>query len=91
MIRAIVMTDTHIPYQDKKTVAVRRKFMADHKFDYWVHLGDMLDFNELSRFNDDAPRRKKEKTFETYRLGNKYLDEEQAIIRKNNPRQNSFT
>ncbi|MDD4070063.1 MAG: metallophosphoesterase [Candidatus Izemoplasmatales bacterium] len=85
VITAIVRTDTHIPYEDKKTVAVINKYMADHRFDYWIHLGDLGDFNEISRYNDDLPRLKKEKTKQTFEKMNKYLDEQQKIIRKNNP------
>ena len=84
MIKAIIRTDTHIPYEDKKTIEVIRKFERDNKFDYWIHLGDLVDLNELSRFNEEAPRRKTEKTMETFKRANEYLDIEQEIIRKNN-------
>lgn len=48
--RWIVLPDTHLPYEDRATLRALESYMADHKWDGWIHLGDLIDFNELSRF-----------------------------------------
>lgn len=84
--RWIVLPDVHLPHQDFKTMAAVEAFMSQYSFDGWLCLGDLLDFNEISRFNEDAPRRKTELVQETFDAGNTFLDRHQKIIRKNNPK-----
>ena len=47
----IQLDDIHIPFQDKLTLNVLYKFLADFKPSQIVIAGDMLDFYELSSFD----------------------------------------
>lgn len=59
--------------------------MGEHRFDELLWLGDLMDFDFISKFNKEAPRLKEDKRFlEDYKIANKFLDRQQAIIRKNN-------
>jgi len=80
----IVIYDTHIPYFDKKSWRAIEAYMADEVFDGWLHGGDLVDLNELSRWNEDTPRLKTEKTQQTFDKANKFLDIQQKIVRANN-------
>ena len=50
--RWIVLPDIHVPYEDKKTLAVVEKYMADQKWDGYIQLGDLLDLDSISRFSE---------------------------------------
>lgn len=83
--RAIVLTDIHVPYQDKASLAAVEKFMADYKFDYYINLGDLMDFNCISDYNHGHPRLvENERIFDDYKEGNKVLDRHQEILRRKN-------
>lgn len=58
--------------------------MAAHRWAGYIQLGDLLDFNELSSYNDGAPGRVRERVDETFAVTNALLDRHQAIIRKRN-------
>ena len=89
MYRVIILPDLHIPYMDMKTLATVEKYMGDHKFDELLYLGDLLDFDFISKFNKESPRKKEGKRFKTdYALANKLLDRHQALIRKHSPKAN---
>lgn len=60
--------------------------MADHKWDYYVNLGDHLDYFVISKYNQDKPGLLEGKTIlEECRFGEKVLKRHMEIIRKNNP------
>lgn len=80
----VVLPDIHLPYMDMKTMRAVEWFLEDNQFDGWLCLGDLLDFNEISKFNQDAPRRRTELVKQTFEAGNTFLDRQQKIIRKNN-------
>lgn len=83
--RAIVLTDIHLPYEDKKTLKAVEKFMADYKFDYYINLGDLIDFDYISKYNEANKRGNEGKRIrKDYETANKLLDRHQAIIRSNN-------
>lgn len=87
--RWLVLPDAQIPYQDKKTIKAIEKYMldvagSDHPYDGWLQLGDLLDFNELSKYNSGYEASIKEEVFETFQAGNKFLDRQQEIIRMGN-------
>ena len=70
----LVIPDIHLPYEDKKTFKAIWSYMGSEKWDGVIILGDLLDFNEISKFNQDAPRRRTEKVKETFQTGNLFLD-----------------
>lgn len=78
----LVLPDPHIPYEDKITYTAIGKYMEDEKWDGLIILGDFLDFNEISKYNQDAPRRKTEKVKETFKAGNAFLDKLQKTVGK---------
>lgn len=76
-----------IPFQDDASLVGVEKFMANHTFDELLYLGDFLDFDVISHFNKDSPRKKeKARLAKDYAIANKILDRHQKIIRKNNPK-----
>ena len=59
--------------------------MADHRWDEWIQLGDFMDFDCISKFNEEAFRNVEDKRlFLDYEKGNDILDRHQAIIRSKN-------
>lgn len=85
--RWVILPDLQIPYEDKRSLAAVEKYMAAHRWDGYLNLGDFLDFNALSsyakgkpgsvRFLDDIGR--------TFAAGNEILDRHCQIIRAGNP------
>ena len=56
--RWIVLPDIHLLEQDHQTLLAVESYMKDHKWDGWIQLGDLLDFNEISRWTEGKPRLK---------------------------------
>lgn len=54
---AIVLGDTHFPYQDRECLAVIKRLVADVKPDVIVHMGDLIDCWQISTFDKDPSRR----------------------------------
>lgn len=53
--RVLVLPDTHVPFEDKRSLAAVEQVMADHKWDEIIQIGDFLDFNCISSHNDGKP------------------------------------
>lgn len=87
----IVLPDTQIPHHDPRTLAAVEEYMADvadskHPFDGWLQLGDFLDFNELSKYNEGYEASIKEDVHSTFEAGNELLDRHEKLIRGPNRR-----
>ena len=54
--------------------------MADEKWDGWLCLGDLLDFNELSKYVVGKPRKMKVKLKEYYQNGARFLDAHRKLV-----------
>lgn len=80
MEKWIVFGDSHIPFEDKRTLKAIEKYIADEKWDGWLHLGDLLDFNEISRWLVGKPRKMKFKLKEYYSLGTSFLDRHRKLV-----------
>ena len=52
----VFISDTHIPYEDKKAIEVVLKFLKDFQPDYILLGGDLIDFYSISKFNKDPKR-----------------------------------
>jgi hypothetical protein len=50
---ALVLTDTHVPYQDEAALQVIRGLVSDVRPRVILHLGDLLDCFTISRFTKD--------------------------------------
>lgn len=84
--RVIVLPDMHIPFEDKKSLKAVEKFIADYRWDDYVCLGDLLDFDQLSKFNKDNLRKLDgRRVLKDYEIANQILDRHQNIIRAKNP------
>jgi predicted phosphodiesterase len=85
--RWIVSGDYQVPFHDDRALTAFEKFMAAHRWDGYVNLGDFLDFDTISHFNVGNVRsilnRQLSNDFEA---ANKILDRHQAIVRKRNPK-----
>lgn len=88
MKRAIIIPDIHAPFHDKKSLRAVEYFMADktQKWDYYVNLGDLMDFDQLSSFNKEKLRKLEGRNlFKDYEIANEILDRHQDILLKKNP------
>lgn len=79
--KAIVLPDLHIPLHDKLSIEAINKFARDNgPWDYWVQLGDLGDFDFISKFTKENLRQLRGKTWKNqYDPINEFLDEQQAI------------
>jgi predicted phosphodiesterase len=83
----IIMSDMQVPYQDNKALAVVEKYMAAHRWDGYLNIGDFLDMDSISSFNKGKPGNTEGiRIWEDYNTANKILDRHQAIVRKRNPK-----
>lgn len=82
---AIILSDLQVPYHDKKTLAAVEEFMASRNWDYYIQVGDFLDFDCISSHNKNKLREiEGKRLFKDYEVGNEILDRHQEIVRKNN-------
>ena len=82
----IILPDIHVPHHDKKSLAAVEKYMAAHRWDGWLQLGDLLDFNELSSYVAGKPGAVTEETADTFAGGRSLLERHAGILRKRNPK-----
>lgn len=83
---AIIIPDMQVPFHDQETMKAVEKFMAAHRWDVYLNLGDFMDFDMISKFNKEALRLLEGRRIqEDYEHGNQILDRHQRIVRENNP------
>jgi len=83
--RAIVLTDIHAPYEDKRSLAAVEKLMADLRFDWYLNLGDFIDLDCISHHNKNNLRAVEAKRLQLdYDHAGTILDRHQKLIRANN-------
>ena len=80
--RWIVLPDIHLLEQDHQTLLAVESYMKDHKWDGWIQLGDLLDFNEISRWTEGKPRLKKRTIKDYFDAGKEFLDRHRKIVGK---------
>ena len=79
--KAIVISDLHIPYQDKKALSLVEQYMDDKDWDIYINLGDHMDFDQISHFNDRKPRIKEGKRLQDdYEEGKEVLQRHRGIV-----------
>jgi len=89
--KVLIIPDMHVPSHDVKTLRVVERFMAEHRWDEYVNLGDLMDFDMISRFNAETFRKLEGKRIlKEYDEANRILDRHQSIVRANN-KQAKFT
>jgi predicted phosphodiesterase len=70
---AILYGDTHFPFQDKKALECIKRIVADVKPDVLVHMGDLFDCWQISKFDKEIERR--DTLQETINAGCAHLNE----------------
>lgn len=55
--KVVVISDLQIPYQDERSLRAVEKYIADNRWDELIWIGDFMDFDYLSSFNADSPRK----------------------------------
>lgn len=84
--RVVVISDLQIPYQDERSLSVVERYIADHKWDELIWIGDFMDFDYLSSFNEDSPRRLEGKRMKNdYAYAGLIMDRQIAAASKKNP------
>lgn len=84
--KAIVLPDFQLPYIDAIALNAVEQYMADNKFDYWVQLGDYMDFEYASRWTEENLKVLSGNTFlDDYAYANEVLDRHIKLVRGNNP------
>ena len=83
----IVSGDYQIPFQDNRALAVFEKYMAAHRWDGYLNLGDFMDFDSISSFNIGRPGAIMGRHISNdFEIANKILDRHQKIVRARNPK-----
>jgi hypothetical protein len=83
---AIVIPDPHVPRHDPQTHNAILAYAADCWWDYWICLGDLMDFNCISSHNKDKLRLVENQRIKAdYKVANELLDRYQEACRKKNP------
>lgn len=79
--KAIVLPDIHIPLHDSQSISAVNEFArANGPWDYWIQLGDLGDFDFISKFSKDNLRKLRGQTWmKQYDPMNAFLDEQQEI------------
>lgn len=82
----LILSDLQIPFEDPKTLRAVEKYMAAHTWAGLLYIGDFMDFDFISSFNDQNLRATANRTFkQDYAYANKILDRHQLLIWENNP------
>jgi hypothetical protein len=54
--RLVIIPDTQIPFQNKRQVASLIRFIGDEQPEEIIHIGDLMDYPQPSRWNKDTRR-----------------------------------
>lgn len=73
-----------MPYEDKITLRAVEAYMATRRWDGLINLGDFLDFQEISRYNDGRPGAIKGRVGKSFDAGRRVLDRQLSILRAKN-------
>lgn len=82
--RWCILPDLQVPYHDVRSLAAVEAYMAAHRWDGWLQLGDFLDFNELSSYVKGRPGAVKEDVARTFEAGRAILVRHARILRSKN-------
>ncbi len=83
--RWIVLSDLQVPFHDPKSLKAVEAYMASHRWDGYLQVGDFLDFDAISSFNFGKPRLTENRRVKNdIQIANDILDRHQKIVRKNN-------
>lgn len=75
----------HVPNHDAETLAAVEAYISDCKWDYYINLGDFMDWPFLHVKSKEKLREVEgERLAEHYKVGNEILDRHQEACRKHN-------
>ncbi len=78
---AIIIPDVHLPNEDKRSMRAVEKYMATRHWDECVYLGDLMDFDCVSKHNSQKPGLTAGLSVKKdYDYANKFLDRQQKIL-----------
>lgn len=81
----IVLPDMQAPYEDKVTMRAVEAYIADHRFDGLINLGDFMDLNCISHWNEGQPGNTELlRLSDDFDAGNEILDRQLSLLRKHN-------
>lgn len=84
--RWIVLPDPHVPHQDERTNEALLHYIMDHKWDGWLCLGDLCDFDAISHWTKSQIRLVQGKSvMNQYKTANAYLEQHYHALAENNP------
>lgn len=91
--RWIVLPDLQIPYHDPKALAAVEAYMKDvqksrNPFVGWLQLGDFLDLDELSRWNQGYEASIEGNLQRSFDAGNEFLDRHAKIMQGKRKKRN---
>ena len=83
--RVIVLPDPHFPAHNPKSIAAVKSLMKGNRFDEWICLGDLMDFNCISSHNIGNLRAVEgQRILSDYKIAGEFLDRQTALLRRNN-------
>lgn len=83
--RWLVLPDMQVPYEDRQTLRAVEAYMADHRWDGCINLGDFIDFREISHWEQGNNREKKARAItRSYAAANTILDRHIELVRGKN-------
>lgn len=88
----LVLPDMQVPFHDKKTLHAIEAYMADvadsdHPFDGYLNLGDLIDFDEISRWTADTPRHRVGKSIRaSFDATDEIIARHVELMRRGNPK-----
>jgi predicted phosphodiesterase len=85
-LRYLILSDLHIPDEDKQSLAAVEKLLAAHQFDGLVYIGDVLNLDCISSHNKRNLRAVESKRIlDEYKIADEILSRHLTILRKRNP------
>lgn len=79
--KIIVLPDPHVPQHDKPVWDALLRYMRMESFDGWICLGDLMDFNQVSKWTKNNIRKIKDAPLKKdYDAANQWLDELQSAL-----------
>jgi predicted phosphodiesterase len=83
--RVVVIPDTQVPYHDVLSTRAVLQFMRSNYVDCVVHIGDLMDYDILSRHNAENIRAIENKSLDhDNQIGNAFLDDIEDAARMRN-------
>ncbi len=79
--KAIVLPDMQVPFHDEETLSIVEEYMKDHEWDYYINLGDFMDFDFISDYNKRKIKLREGRRFEEdYEIGREILKRHRDIV-----------